>query len=181
MKDRYSNRLFYAMLCNYTYTGDHSDLPRDVNYLGSTERGSIKFCYFKDCDGCYYLAIRGTDNCPNIFLDGHLLANPFSAGIVLWAMVKDALRQLEAKYGKCSAATGHSLGGLALEHLPEKIQCVAFNAFRNSNKKNISSVRLRGDIAGLHTDKWVSSPLHGDPIAAHKIKNMVIYLSTCSS
>lgn len=191
MKDRYKERNIYARLCRYAYDSSKSDLC-GIEYLSDIEITDIRFCYFNDpVDNCKYMAIRGTDNMSNVILDAAMLgafkffsshpvvkasagmAGKFVAGKVFELAATTALLHFEHKYGPCNCATGHSLGGKILEYLPERIKCVAFNAFSNEDRSNISSVRLHGDIAGPHTDHWIGNPISYDPKIAHKLDTMI--------
>lgn len=151
------NRLTYAKLCRYTYESKDRDLC-GLEYLGDVEKAFIRFCYFRNpSDERNFLAIRGSDNTANWIGNVELVFGGGEQKERLCRATREALEELEDRHGPCSGAAGHSLGGKALEYLPSHIKCVAFNAFYNDDRPNISSVRVRGDHAGNHTDVWIGS------------------------
>lgn len=191
MINKYEEREKYARLCRYAYDSKSCDLGSDFTFLHAVTILEIRFCYFKDREGCKYLAIRGTDNSTNQICDAIMAGGLsfFQASLpgklvaifggkklmdqTFYTAVNGALLVFEREFGECTAATGHSLGGKILEYLPERIQCVAFNAFFNEDRRNISSVRVHNDVAGPHTDHWIGNPNQTSPIVAHSLDTMI--------
>lgn len=183
------SRLESACLCRYSYHSSSEDLS-GYRLVDDYETLAVRFCYVEHEESkTYGIVIRGSDNLSNWRDDTAMLVDS-GALARLCEATQSALRYFEGRHGECSFGTGHSLGGKLLEFLPERISSISFNAYFNENRRNISSIRVHGDIAVTsfvagksHTDHWIGSPLgiiaHGDisyGVEKHSIDTVISIL-----
>lgn len=174
--------LDFAKLALWVYEEDFA-LPSGIQLLETVIIENIKFVYFKleinPENAINVFAIRGTNNSENAWQDAHIILKSGKIPDYLQRSTKKALASFEEKFGRCSVAVGHSLGGKLLEAIiDDTILGISFNAYLNNRHNNIIAYRIAGDPADMnvsHTTHTIPADYFAvpNPIKKHSMQYVV--------